>query len=236
VTAGGGVIEPPEGYWQRVQEICKKYDVLLHIDEVVCGLGRTGKWFGYQHYGVQPDIVTMAKGVASGYAAISCTVVTEELFNDFKEPSNNERLSYFRDISTFGGCTAGPAAALANMEIIERENLLENVTIQGEYLKERLRELMDRHSVIGDVRGKGLFVGFEMVKDRATKEPVDEELAIAVAGHCMKHGVIIGRTNRSFEKLNNTICLSPALIATRDDIDTIVEALDDALTELCPSV
>ena len=235
VTAGGGVIEPPEGYWQRVQEICKKYDVLLHIDEVVCGLGRTGKWFGYQHYGVQPDIVTMAKGVASGYAAISCTVVTEELFNEFKEPSNNERLSYFRDISTFGGCTAGPAAALANMEIIERENLLENVTIQGEYLKERLRELMSRHSVIGDVRGKGLFVGFEMVKDRETKEPVDEELAIAVAGHCMKNGVIIGRTNRSFEKLNNTICLSPALIATRDDIDTIVEALDGALTELCPS-
>ena len=89
ITAGGGVIEPPEGYWQRVQEICKKYDILLHLDEVVCGLGRTGTWFGYQHYGVKPDIVTMAKGVASGYAAISCTVTTEAIFDHFKEDDDH---------------------------------------------------------------------------------------------------------------------------------------------------
>ncbi len=81
ITAGGGVITPPEGYWQKIQEICRKYDILLHIDEVVCGMGRTGAWFGYQHYGIKPDIVTLAKGVASGYAAISCTVTTEEVFN-----------------------------------------------------------------------------------------------------------------------------------------------------------
>ncbi len=85
VTAGGGVIVPPEGYWQRVQEICRKYDVLLHIDEVVCGVGRTGTWFGYQNYGIEPDFVTMAKGVASGYAAISCTVTTEKVFDMFKD-------------------------------------------------------------------------------------------------------------------------------------------------------
>lgn len=231
ITAGGGVIEPPAGYWERVQEICKKYDVLLHIDEVVCGLGRTGKWFGYQHYGIQPDIVTMAKGVASGYAAISCTVTTEAVFEAFKE-DEDPRMGYFRDISTFGGCTAGPAAAMVNMEIIERENLLENVTQQGEYLRGRLLDLMDKYTVIGDVRGKGLFAGFELVKDRVTKEPVDESLAIAIAGHCMQNGVIIGRTNRSFKTFNNTICLSPALIATRQDIDRIVDALDMALAEL----
>ena len=96
ITAGGGVIVPPEGYWPRVQEICRKYDVLLMIDEVVCGLGRTGTWFGYQHYGVQPDIVTMAKGVASGYAAISLTVTTEEVFEMFKD--DTDQLGYFRDI------------------------------------------------------------------------------------------------------------------------------------------
>ncbi len=231
ITAGGGVIEPPAGYWERVQEICKKYDVLLHIDEVVCGLGRTGKWFGYQHYGIQPDIVTMAKGVASGYAAISCTVTTEAVFEAFKE-DEDPRMGYFRDISTFGGCTAGPAAAMVNMEIIERENLLENVTQQGEYLRGRLLDLMDKYTVIGDVRGKGLFAGFELVKDRVTKEPVDEGLPIAIAGHCMQNGVIIGRTNRSFKTFNNTICLSPALIATRQDIDRIVDALDMALAEL----
>ncbi|MCW8887046.1 MAG: aminotransferase [Motiliproteus sp.] len=234
ITAGGGVIEPPQGYWGRVQEICKKYDILLHIDEVVCGLGRTGKWFGYQHYGIQPDMVTMAKGVASGYAAISCTVTTEEVFAAFKE-DDDARMGYFRDISTFGGCTAGPAAALVNMEIIENENLLENVTHMGEYLMGRLEDLKAKYNIIGDVRGKGLFAGFELVKDRTTKEPVDESLPIAIGADCMKQGVIIGRTNRSFKEFNNTVCLSPALIATQADIDTIVDAIDGALSRLAPN-
>lgn len=229
ITAGGGVIEPPKGYWPRVQEICKKYDVLLHIDEVVCGLGRTGTWFGYQHYGIEPDFVTMAKGVASGYAAISCTVTNDKVFDLLQDESGDDRMDYFRDISTFGGCTAGPAAALANLEIIERENLLDNVQKQGDYLRQRLLALKDKYPVVGDVRGKGLFMGLELVKDRATKEPVDESVAIAVAGHCMKQGVIIGRTNRSFKEFNNTLCLSPALIATKEDIDTIVDAIDLAL-------
>lgn len=100
VTAGGGVLTPPEGYWQRVQEICRKYDVLLHIDEVVCGVGRTGKWFGYQHYGIEPDFVTMAKGVASGYAAIACMVTNEKVFDMFKDDATDP-LNHFRDISTF---------------------------------------------------------------------------------------------------------------------------------------
>lgn len=234
ITAGGGVIVPPEGYWERVQEICKKYDVLLHIDEVVCGLGRTGTWFGYQHYGIQPDLVTMAKGVASGYAAISCTVATEAVFELFKDDAS-DRMGYFRDISTFGGCAAGPAAALENMRIIEEENLLQNVTEMGDYLLGRLQTLMGKYEVIGDVRGKGLFVGFELVKDRATKEPVEESLPIAIYADCLRNGVIIGRTNRSFRELNNTICLSPALISTKADLDEIVDALDGALSRLAPN-
>ena len=164
VTAGGGVITPPEGYWERVQEICKKYNILLHIDEVVCGLGRTGTWFGYQHYGIKPDIVTMAKGVASGYAAISCTVTTEEVFEAFKGEAD-DRMGYFRDISTFGGCTAGPAAALENMRIIEDEGLLQNTIDMGDYCLGKLGELMDKHRVIGDVRGKGLMVGLQLDRD-----------------------------------------------------------------------
>ena len=232
ITAGGGVITPPEGYWSRVQEICKKYDILLHIDEVVCGLGRTGTWFGYQQYGIQPDIVTMAKGVASGYAAISCTVTTEEVFNLFKTEAD-DRMGYFRDVSTFGGCTAGPAAALENMRIIEEENLLENAATLGEYFFQQLVALKDKYELIGDVRGKGLFVGMELVKDRASKEPVDESVVMKIAGHCQNEsGVIIGRTNRSFREHNNTIALSPALIATQADIDEIVSALDKALSAL----
>ena len=228
VTAGGGVITPPEGYWQRVQEICKKYDILLHIDEVVCGVGRTGTWFGYQNYGIKPDMVTMAKGVASGYAAIACLVTTEEVFDLFKTDASDP-MNYFRDISTFGGCTAGPAAAIENMRIIEDENLLDNTLTMGARIIDNLNALMDKHAVIGDVRGKGLFCGAELVSDRATREPMDEKKVQAVVADCMAQGVIIGATNRSVPGFNNTLCFSPALIATADDIDQITDAVDGAL-------
>ena len=231
ITAGGGVIVPPEGYWPRVQEICRKYDILLHIDEVVCGLGRTGTWFGYQHFGVEPDIVTMAKGVASGYAAISCTVTTEAVFDMFKDDAGDP-LGYFRDISTFGGCTGGPAAALENMRIIEEEGLLENTVAMGERLAGNLAALKDRHAMVGDVRGKGLFWGVELVQDRASRDPVPEAVARAVVAATLDRGVMIGVTNRSLPGFNNTLCLSPALIATAADIDEITAAIDGALTEV----
>jgi taurine-pyruvate aminotransferase len=232
ITAGGGVIEPPKGYWDRVQEICAKYDILLIIDEVVCGMGRTGTWFGYQHYGVKPDMVTMAKGVASGYAAISCTVTTEAVFNEFKADPDDP-MSYFRDISTFGGCAAGPAAALENMRILEDENLLDNTVAMGEYLMDKLQGLKDKHELIGDVRGKGLFCGAELVSDRETRKPVDESVAQAVVADCFANSaVIIGMTNRSLHGMNNTLCLSPALISTKDDLDEVIEAIDGALTRV----
>ncbi len=231
VTAGGGVIVPPKGYWERVGEICKKYNILLHIDEVVCGVGRTGVWFGYQNYGIKPDFVTMAKGVASGYAAIACTVTTEAIFEQFKDDPSDP-MSYFRDISTFGGCTAGPAAALENMRIIEDEGLLDNTIAMGERLRANLRGLMEKHRVIGDVRGAGLFCGAELVADRVTKEAADEKKVAAVVADCMAQGVIIGMTNRSLNGLNNTLCFSPALIATADNIDHITDAVDRALIKV----
>ncbi len=231
VTAGGGVITPPEGYWPRVQEICRKYDVLLHIDEVVCGVGRTGTWFGYQHYGIQPDFVTMAKGVASGYAAIALCVTTEDVFNMFKDDVDDP-LNYFRDISTFGGCTAGPVAALENMRIIEDEDLLENTNVMGARMMDNLNALMDQHKIIGDVRGKGLFLGAELVRDRTSKEPVSEAEIGAVVDACGAQGVIIGAMNRSVPARNNVLCFSPALISTADDIDQITEVVGKALTKV----
>jgi len=231
ITAGGGVIVPPKGYWPRVQEICRKYDVLLHIDEVVCGVGRTGTWFGYQHYGIEPDFVTMAKGVASGYAAIACCVTSERVFGLFKDDSSDP-MNYFRDISTFGGCTAGPAAAIENMAIIEEENLLQNTVDMGEYMLDQLRALQDKHEVIGHVRGKGLFLGAELVADRSTKEPVNEKHAQAVVADCAAQGALIGVTNRSLPGFNNTLCFSPALIAQKGDIDELITAVDKALTKV----
>jgi taurine-pyruvate aminotransferase len=231
VTAGGGVIPPPEGYWPAVQMLCDKYDILLHIDEVVCGLGRTGKWFGYQHFGIRPDFVSLAKGLASGYAAISAMVTSERVFDAVHADSGNPQMDYFRDISTFGGCAGGLVAALKNIEIIEREGLVENTARRGEQLLARLGELQQRHAVIGDVRGKGLFIGAELVKDRDSKTPVTEKYAGAVAAHCLRNGVMIGRTNRSFHEFNNTLCLSPSLIIGDAEIDRIVTAIDNALTE-----
>ncbi len=231
ITAGGGIITPPEGYWPAVMAICKKYDILIHIDEVVCGMGRTGEWFGYQHYGIKPDIVTMAKGVASSYAAISCTVTTEEVFNEFIADAS-DREAYFRDISTFAGCTAGPTAALANLEILERENLVQNSAEMGEYLLVELGVLKERHAIIGDVRGKGLLLGLELVSDREKKTPVAEQVAMKVAAICMQKGLLIGRTNRSFTYFNNTLCLCPVLTLNKEEADFIVATLDAAFTEL----
>ena len=143
-----------------------------------------------------------------------------------------DHLSYFRDISTFGGCTAGPAAALENMRIIEDEGLLDNTLKMGARVLDSLNALMEKHKVIGDVRGKGLFCGAELVADRQTKEPMDEKKVAAVVAECNAQGVIIGATNRSMPGFNNTLCLSPALIATPDDIDRITDAIDNALTKV----
>ena len=198
---------------------------------MVCGVGRTGTWFGYQNFDVKPDMVTMAKGVASGYAAIACLVTTENVFEMFKDNASDP-MNYFRDISTFGGCTAGPAAAVENMRIIEDEDLLQNTRTMGARMLENLNALADKHSVIGDVRGAGLFCGAELVQDRGTKEPAAEKMVQAVVADCMAQGVVIGATNRSLPGYNNTLCFSPALIATNDDIDHISDAVDQALSRV----
>lgn len=175
-------------------------------------------------------MVTMAKGVASGYAAIACLVTTEEVFDKFKD--DTDPMGYFRDISTFGGCTAGPAAAIENMRIIEDEGLLDNTVAMGAHMVENLNALAEKHAVIGQVRGKGLFCGAELVADRTSKEPAAEKMVQAVVADCMAQGVVIGATNRSLPGFNNTLCFSPALIATKDDINEITEAVDKALTKV----
>jgi len=165
--------------------------------------------------------------VLSGYVALSICLHTEGLFALYKNGS--DPMNYFRDISTLGGCTAGPAAALENMRIIEDEDLLANTLTMGERMMNNLRALAEKHPVIGDVRGKGLFIGAELVSDRTTKDPVAEKLVGAVTADGMAQGVIIGATNRSVPGRNNTLCFSPSLIATADDIDEITDAVDRAL-------
>jgi taurine-pyruvate aminotransferase len=228
ITAGGGIIPPVDEYYKEVSAICEKYDVLLIMDEVVCGMGRTGPMFGYQHYGIVPDMVTMAKGVASAYMPISCTVTTEKVFAGLQV--SGDRLAYFRDISTFGGCAAGPAAALENMRIIEREKLLANVTAMGEYFMEGLQSLS--HPNVGEVRGKGLLLGMELVADKNSRQPLPEEKVIALCGEMAARGVLIGRTNRCFPEYNNVINFAPAYIVTKADMDIILKTLREALSSV----
>jgi taurine-pyruvate aminotransferase len=229
VTAGGGVIVPPPGYFSELAATLRKYETPLVVDEVVCGLGRTGVMFGHQQFGLQPDAVTMAKGLASAYMPISATAVSAALYEDLEKA--DDRLGYFRDISTFGGSAAAAAAALANLDVIDRENLLDNVRRQGQRLLEGLENLRDRPGV-GDVRGLGLLAGVELVADKRTKTPLDEERVARVAGAMAEKGVLVGRTNRSLPGLNNVINLAPAYVATESDIDEILSALARTLDEL----
>ncbi len=230
ITAGGGILVPVKEYYPILQEICKKYDIWLIMDEVVCGFGRTGRFWGHEHYDVDPDIITMAKGLASSYEALSATVVKQKIYdlflNDPTDPAT--RLDYFRDISTYGGCTAPMAAALESTRIIENENLVENSRVMGRYLLERLNELK-KYDCIGDVRGQGLFCGIEYVNNKASKEPVTEDQMVKLINNVIAQGVIVGRTNSSFHGFNNVMNFAPCLIITREQVDTIVAAVAAAI-------
>jgi taurine-pyruvate aminotransferase len=200
------------------------------MDEVVCGFGRTGTFWGHEHFDVVPDMVTMAKGLASSYEALSATVVKQEIYdlflNDPSDPAT--RLDYFRDISTYGGCTSAMTAALESTRIIEDENLLDNSTRMGDYLLEQLSTLK-KYDVVGEIRGKGLFAGIEFVTDPTTREPVSEAQMAQLMGNLLARGVIAGRTNSSLDGLNNTMNFAPSLIVTREQIDTIVAAVAAAI-------
>ncbi len=225
ITAGGGILVPVKEYYPLIQEICHKYGVYLIMDEVVCGFGRTGKFWGHEHYDCKPDMITAAKGIASCYEPLSVTVIKNDIYNLFLDTDSPEkRLNYFRDISTYGGCTGPMAAALENIRIIEDENLVENSRVVGQYLLEGLKTLED-FPIVGNVRGKGLFCGVEFVKDKKTKEPITEAQMGKIMGDVAAQGVLVGRTSSSLPGMNTIMNFAPALVATKDQMDQIVAAI-----------
>jgi taurine-pyruvate aminotransferase len=230
ITAGGGIIPPVKEYFPMVQEICKKYGVWIIMDEVVCGFGRTGKFWGHEHYDVDPDIITMAKGLASSYEALSATAVKQEIYDIFLNDTANpeEQSNFFRDISTYGGCTAPMAAALENTRIIEDEKLVENSREKGNILLERLKELASL-PVVGDVRGVGLFCGLEIVLDKEKKTPPSEAQMATLMGNILAEKVIVGRTNSSLPGMNTTLYFVPCLTVSEAEIDTMVTAVAKAI-------
>ena len=229
ITAGGGIIIPVKEYYPILQAICKKYDAYLIMDEVVCGFGRTGKFWGHEHFDCDPDMVTMAKGVASCYEPLSVTVIKDNIYDLFLDTGTPEkRLNYFRDISTYGGCTGAMAAGLENIRIIEDEDLVENSRVVGQYLLDGLKTLED-FPIVGDVRGKGLFCGVEFVKDKKTKEPITEAQMGKIMGDVAAESVLVGRTNSSLSGMNTIMNFAPALVGTRDQMDQIVTAVKKAI-------
>jgi taurine-pyruvate aminotransferase len=228
VMSGIGVAVPPDEYLPEVESLCRKYGILLHVDEVINGFGRTGKMFAHQHYRVSPDIVAIAKGISSAYLPIAATVIKNSVFKSFYgDPAENRQVA---QVNTYGGHPVAAAVALRNIEILEAERLADRATATGAYLIDGLRGLMS-HQVVGDVRGKGLLIGVELVKDRTTKEPGDATQITAVVDFCRDRGLIVGRSGGG-RRFGNTITLCPPLVITRAECDRIVDTLGQALATL----
>ncbi|AEH48406.1 aspartate aminotransferase family protein [Parageobacillus thermoglucosidasius] len=229
IITGGGVLMPPEGYMEAVKEVCEKHGALLIVDEVICGFGRTGKPFGFMNYGVKPDIITMAKGITSAYLPLSATAVRKEIYEAFK---GTEEYDYFRHVNTFGGNPAACALALKNIEIMERENLFERSKEAGERLLNELKNKLQDHPYVGDVRGKGLLIGIELVADKNTKTPLDVSLVNKVIGICKENSLIIGKNGTTVAGYNNVLTLSPPLNIEDNDLSFLIKTLTDALWKI----
>jgi adenosylmethionine-8-amino-7-oxononanoate aminotransferase len=225
IMSGVGVAVPPDEYLPEVEAICRRYGILLHVDEVINGFGRTGKMFAHQHYGVSPDIMAIAKGISSAYMPIAATVVKNSVFDSFYgEASENRQVG---QVNTYGGHPVAAAVALRNIEILQAERLAERSAEVGRYFLDGLATLK-RHAIVGDVRGKGLLLGVELVKDRVSKEPVDAATITRIVEFCRDQGVLVGRAGGG-RRYGNTIVFSPPLVITRPECDRVVEVMDRAL-------
>ncbi len=231
VQNSGGCFTPPDGYFQRVRQICDKYDVLLVSDEVICAFGRLGHYFGSQRYGYQPDMITVAKGMTSGYSPIGALIASDRLVEPFLKETNTFLHGY-----TFAGHPVSAAVALANLDIFERENLLGHVQQNEAAFRSRLDSLLDL-PIVGEVRGAGYFYGIELVKDKTTRETFsDDESERLLRGLLTPRLFEEGLICRADDRGDPVIQLSPPLVAGVEQFDEIVGilrmVLDEAYREL----
>ena len=226
ITGANGYIVPPDEYWPMVREVCDKHGVLIIADEIMTGFGRTGKWFAMDHYDVVPDIMTMAKGATCGYLPVGITTVREGLGNVFKD-------TFFAHGATYAGHAMACAVGIEVLKILESDNLIQRAAEMGDYLLDRAMELKDKHPSVGDVRGKGLFVGLELVKDKKTREPImplkqriikGPNPKMEVAGELGKLGMMAMCANPG-----NVIGMAPPLIISKSEIDQGIAIMDKAL-------
>jgi adenosylmethionine-8-amino-7-oxononanoate aminotransferase len=211
-----GCVVPGDNYWPRLREICDKYGVLLVADEVITGFGRTGRMFATEHWGVVPDMMTVAKGITSGYIPMGGCITRGEISDAF---IGSPKAS-FKHVITFGGHPVASAAALKNIEIMENEGMVANAAKQGAYLLDGLKELKDKYLMIGDVRGLGLFCGVEIVADRETKEyfPASADLGNRITQGFAENGLLL----RGGDRMN----VAPPLCITSSEVDELITIMD----------
>jgi adenosylmethionine-8-amino-7-oxononanoate aminotransferase len=226
VQNSGGCFPPPAGYFQRVREICDKYDVLLVSDEVICAFGRIGEYFACDAYGYKPDMITFAKAVTSGYSPLGGTIVSDRLYEPFAHGEASFPHGY-----TFGGHPVSTAVALENLDIFAEEGLLENVKANSPAFRATLEKLLDL-PIVGDVRGDGYFFGIELVKDKATKETFDDdEGERLLRGFLSKALFDAGLYCRADDRGDPVIQLAPPLTIGQSEFDEIEQILRGVLTE-----
>lgn len=217
VVGVGGIIPSPEGYWQEIQKVLRKHDVLLMVDEVVCGFGRLGTNFGCDLYDIEPDMMCISKGLTSGYFPLAGSVLSNAVWDVLEQGSN--KFGPFAHGFTYAAHPLGAATALANLDIIQREGLIAKVRDTGPYLLKRLNETFGGHEMVGDIRGAGLLACIELVASRDGPVAFDEDLGIGakVALACREEGVIVRPLPQG-----DIVGFSPPLIVDHDDIDEIV--------------
>ena len=223
VSGAGGVLVAPATYWEKVQAVLRKYDILLIDDEVITGFGRTGNDFGATTFGIRPQMLTLAKAVTSGYLPLSVAVISGAMYEPFATAS--EKVGAFGHGYTYSGHPASCAVALKTLEIYARERIFEHAARVGAYLQRRLRELAP-HPLVGDVRGVGLIAALELVANKQTGQPFEGTRVGLYTQHCaQQHGLIV----RALP--GNTIAICPPLVITESQVDELVEALRVALDE-----
>jgi L-2,4-diaminobutyrate transaminase len=225
VMGAGGVLTPPRTYFQKIQAVLKKHDVLMIADEVICGFGRLGRLFGSEVYGIEPDLVTVAKGLTSGYFPLSGIFVSEGIWNVLRDAS--PQTGAFAHGFTYSGHPVGAAAAMANLDILLGEDLVGNAGRVGEYFQRGLREQLAGQPLVGEVRGIGLIAGVELVADRATRQPFAPEVKAAqrVSQRCMEAGLIVRAL-----PAGAVVAFSPPLCITRTEVDSVLEMFTRSLT------
>ena len=224
VMGAGGVLVPPSGYFEKIQQVTSRHDMLFIADEVICGFGRTGNMWGSQTFGIRPDVLTTAKQLSSAYAPISAVMVNQNVYDVLREGS--EDIGYFAHGFTYSGHPVSSAIALECLKIYEEIDVVERVRHLGPHLLGGLRDRFGDHPLVGDVRGVGLMAGLELVEDKESGKAFDPALGVGM--HCMEraldHGVVL-------RALGDTIAFSPPLIATKAELDIALDRFGKALED-----